>query len=125
MGRERSVSTKLTRLEPHQLWIDGLATLWRRLTSLRLLLAEGNFQQVPWTRLTRQDEGWKRKPWTHDVLIDVVRNLTLTKNNWWRRRESNPRPRTLRPRFYMLSQLFNLTVGLPSGRNPYGGSGDF
>ena len=22
---------------------------------------------------------------------------------WWRRRESNPRPRTLRPRLYMLS----------------------
>ena len=41
----------------------------------------------------------------------------LALGEWWRRRESNPRPQVLRPRFYMRSQLFNLTAGLPSGRN--------
>jgi hypothetical protein len=35
---------------------------------------------------------------------------------WWRRRESNPRPRALRPRIYMLirANLFNRT--LPDGQ---------
>ena len=48
-------------------------------------------------------------------LLDVAGTAWLLK--WWRRRESNPRPQVLRPRFYMRSQLFNLTAGLPSGRN--------
>ncbi len=29
--------------------------------------------------------------------------------NWWRRRESNPRPQVLYSQFYILSLLFNLT----------------
>jgi len=35
---------------------------------------------------------------------------------WWRRRESNPRPRAFHPRIYMLSRVYSLTVTLPDGQ---------
>ena len=35
---------------------------------------------------------------------------------WWRRRESNPRPRALSHRHYMLSPVFDLTDCYPTGR---------
>ena len=37
----------------------------------------------------------------------------LETHDWWRRRESNPRPRAFHPRFYMLSLSFNLISGYP------------
>ena len=36
--------------------------------------------------------------------------------NWWRRRESNPRPQILCRQLYMLIQSINLTVCYPIGR---------
>jgi len=36
--------------------------------------------------------------------------------NWWRRRESNPRPQALYYRIYMLIRAFNLTASYPAGR---------
>ena len=42
---------------------------------------------------------------------------------WWRRRESNPRPRILRPQLYMLSRVFVLTACDPTGRTTDGESG--
>jgi len=35
--------------------------------------------------------------------------------NWWRRRESNPRPQALRLWLYMLIPYFDLTGGYPTG----------
>ena len=43
---------------------------------------------------------------------------------WWRRGESNPRPRILRLRFYMLSQSIVFNRRLPDRQGmPYGESG--
>jgi len=36
--------------------------------------------------------------------------------NWWRRRESNPRPQVLRPQIYMRSRVIDLTGCYPTGR---------
>ena len=36
--------------------------------------------------------------------------------NWWRRRESNPRPQVLCLWHYMLSHVFSLTAGFPTDR---------
>ena len=33
--------------------------------------------------------------------------------NWWRRRESNPRPQVIRFRLYMLSRPINFIAGYP------------
>jgi len=38
---------------------------------------------------------------------------------WWRRGESNPRPRALRHRLYMLIRSIYLTDGYPTGRENY------
>ncbi len=35
---------------------------------------------------------------------------------WWRRGESNPRPRALRHKIYMLIPCFDLTAGYPTGQ---------
>lgn len=40
----------------------------------------------------------------------------LWKFNWWRRRESNPRPRALDFRVYMFILSFILTTVSPAGR---------
>jgi hypothetical protein len=37
--------------------------------------------------------------------------------DWWRRRESNPRPQDLRLWLYMLIRVFVLTGGYPTGRD--------
>ena len=36
--------------------------------------------------------------------------------DWWRRRESNPRPQVLRPRLYMLIHVFGFNQALPDGQ---------
>jgi hypothetical protein len=36
--------------------------------------------------------------------------------DWWRRRESNPRPQALRCKIYVRSRVFVLVVRYPTGR---------
>lgn len=43
--------------------------------------------------------------------------------DWWRRRESNPRPQALYSRSYMLSHFFNLPLPLPKDRCDSGSLG--
>ena len=50
-------------------------------------------------------------PWFYLVSSGLERSL-----NWWRRRESNPRPQVIRFRLYMLIRPINLIEGYPVGR---------
>ena len=53
---------------------------------------------------------------TQDPVINKANREQLALTNWWRRRESNPRPRALSHRYYMLSPVFDLTACYPTGR---------
>jgi len=46
----------------------------------------------------------------------AVMNHGLSQDNWWRRRESNPRPQALCRRFYMRILSIVLTGRYPTGR---------
>jgi hypothetical protein len=81
---------------------------------------------------TRSDKKKARTLFSLGILAFLVRRWTF---NWWRRRESNPRPEALDPQHYMLSAPFDLALwqhgaqsapeGQPTFFNPLpaGGSG--
>ena len=61
-----------------------------------------------WGQLSSEDTGicrtiWKKKPTGDSGLLYFFGSHWM--GNWWRRRESNPRPRVFRSKFYMLSQM--------------------
>ena len=58
-----------------------------------------------------QDPGSYRAPWS-----PTARHLESGQKNWWRRRESNPRPQALRLWLYMLIRSIYLIAGYPTGR---------
>ena len=52
----------------------------------------------------------------HGYVPKSVPRQYVGATNWWRRRESNPRPQVIRFRLYMLIRPINLIEGYPVGR---------
>jgi len=48
--------------------------------------------------------------------MEKANRQRLTFHNWWRRAESNRRPRALSHWYYMLSPVIDLTACYPTGR---------